>query len=117
MLKELYRMFDNRVGRPVRRCIGFLLVSCFFLGVVTLAMHHHDVSFQLKDCAICKAKISFPGTFSKIKPDLPLLAAAENHRSGAFNFTNSPIRTNPQRPFIASRLPNPFLNKAPPALS
>ena len=50
---------NNRSGTRIRRCIGLLLTSCFFLGVVALAMHHHDVSFQLKSCAICKAKTSF----------------------------------------------------------
>ena len=117
MLRESSKVFGNRIGRPVRRGIGFLLVSCFFLGVAALAMHHHDVSLQLKSCAICKTKTTFWGTSNKIKPDLPLAAAAENHHPGALRLTNSLIKTDPQRPFIASLLPRPFLNKAPPAIS
>ena len=111
------REFDNRNGTRIRRCIGMLLISCFFLGVVALAMHHHDVSFQLKSCAICKAKASFSGTLNKVKADLSVATATVSHSPEELYFTDSLTKTNHQTPFIASLLPNPFSNKAPPVIS
>jgi hypothetical protein len=108
---------DNRIGTRIRRCIGLLLTSCFFLGVVALAMHHHDAFFQLKSCAICKAKTSFSSTLNKVKADPPQTMATVNHCSEENYFSFSRIKFHHQTPFISSLLPNPFLNKAPPAIS
>jgi hypothetical protein len=108
---------DNRKGMRIRRGIGMLLTSCFFLGVVALAMHHHDAFFQLKSCAICKAKTSFSGTLYKVKADTPLIMSAVNNCSEETYFTFSRIKYHHQTPFVASLLPNPFLNKAPPLIS
>lgn len=108
---------DNRNGTHIRRGIILFLTSCFFLGVVALAIHHHDVFFQLKGCGICKAKISFSNTFSKVKADLPTIMAKVNHFSGEINFAFTRIKFCHQAPFIPSLLPNPFLNKAPPFIS
>ncbi len=105
------------IGTRIRRCIGILLTSCFFLGVVALAMHHHDIFFQFKNCAICKAKTSFSGTLNKIAADPPPPIAAISHCSEEIYFTFSRIKFHHQAPFIASLLPNPFLNKAPPFIS
>jgi len=108
---------NHRSGTRIRRCIGLLLTSCFFLGVVALAMHHHDAFFQLKSCAICKAKTSFSGTLNKGKADLPVSIETVNHCSEGIYFTFSRIEFHHQTPFIASLLPNLFLNKAPPFIS
>lgn len=108
---------NNCSGKRIRRCIGLLLTSCFFLGVVALAMHHHDAFFQLKSCAICKAKASFLSTLNKVKADPPLIMATVNHCSEEIYFTFSLMKYRHQIPFIASLLPNPFLNKAPPFIS
>lgn len=117
MFMEMVQTFTDRIVRPARRGIGLLLATCFFLGVVALAMHHHDISFQLKGCAICKAKTVFSGTFSKVKADLPAATAAVSHCREGFYFADSRITKNSYRaPFIALLLPNPFLNKAPPAI-
>lgn len=117
MITEIVKVFNDSIIRLARRCIGLLPVSCFFLGVVALAMHHHDVSFQLKSCAICKAKTSFSGTLNKVKADLPFATATVSHCPEKLYFTDSRIKTNHQTLFIASLLPNPFLNKAPPVIS
>jgi hypothetical protein len=108
---------NNRGGTRIWRCIGLLLTSCFFLGVVSLAMHHHDPIFQLKSCAICKAKTSLSGTINKDKADSPLITATTNRCSEEIYFTFSRIEFHHETPFIASLLPNPFLNKAPPFIS
>lgn len=117
MITEIVKVFKDSIGRPVRRFIGLFLTSCFFMGVVGLAMHHHDISFQLKSCAICKAKTSFSGTLNRVKVDPPLATARVSHCSEELYFTDSRIKTNHKTPFIASLQPNPYLNKAPPAIS
>jgi hypothetical protein len=108
---------NHRNGTRIRRGIGLLLTSCFFLGMAALAMHHHDAFFQLKGCAICKAKTSFSSTLNKVKADLPVSTETVSHASRAIYFTFSRIKHHHQAPFIASLLPNPFLNKAPPFIS
>lgn len=117
MLRESYQLFDNHIGRPIGRCSGFLLVVCFFLGAAALAMHHHDVPLQLKGCAICKVKASFSGTFSKIAVDFPAVTAASGHGQTVLDFTACLIQATRQSSFITALLPNPFLNRAPPAIS
>jgi hypothetical protein len=112
-----FRKSDNRNGTRIRRGIGLFLTSCFFLGVVALAIHHHDVFFQLKSCAVCNAKTSISNMFSKVKADLPTIMATVNHFSGEINFAFTRIKFCHQAPFIPSLLPNPFLNKAPPFIS
>ena len=79
MITEIVKVLKDSIGRPVRRCIGLLPALFLFLGVVALAMYHHDVSFQLKSCAICKAKTSFSGILNKVKADLPFTTAIVNH--------------------------------------
>jgi len=108
---------NNHIGTRIRRGIGLLLTSCFFLGVVALAMHHHDAFFQLKNCAICKAKTSFSGALNKVTADDPLSVATVSHFSAEIYFSFSRIILHYQTPFIASLLPSPFFNKAPPFIS
>jgi hypothetical protein len=81
----------NRGGTHMWRCVGLLLTSFFFLGVVSLAMHHHAPIFQLKSCAICKAKTSLSGTLNKDKADSLLITATTSHCSEEIYFTFSRI--------------------------
>jgi hypothetical protein len=111
---KISREPKNRNGTRIRRCIGLLLTSCFFLGVVAFAMHHHNVAFQFKSCTICKAKASFLGTLNKVKADLPVSIETVNHSSAQIYFTFCGIKYFHHKPFISSLLPNPLLNKAPP---
>jgi hypothetical protein len=114
---KTFQNSNSHVRSRIRRWIGLLLTSCFFLGVVALAMHHHDVFFQLKSCAICKAKTSFQGTSNKITGDPPLSVATASHCPEAIYFTFSRNTFHYQTPFIASLLPNLFLNRAPPSVA
>ncbi|MDA8123813.1 MAG: hypothetical protein M0009_01310 [Deltaproteobacteria bacterium] len=116
MIKEL-KTFCNRIDKASRRGTGLLLAVCFFTGLAALALHHHDISFQLKSCAICKAKTSLSGTLNKVKADFPAATATVQHCPAGFDLTDSRIATNQPKPFIASLSPNPFLNKAPPVIS
>jgi hypothetical protein len=106
---------NNRDGTHIWRFIGLFLTSYFFLGVISLAMH--DPIFQLKSCAICKAKTLLSGTLNKDKADSPLTKETVNHCSEEIYFTFSRIEFHHETPFIASLLPNPYLNKAPPFIS
>jgi hypothetical protein len=108
---------NNHIGTRIRRGIDLLLASCFFLGVVALAMHHHDAFFQLKNCAICKAKTSFSGTLNKVMADHPPSIATVSHVSAEVYFSFSRIILGHQTPFIATLRSNPFSNKAPPCIS
>jgi hypothetical protein len=114
---KTYREPNNLSGTHIRRCICLLLTSFFFLGVVALAMHHHDAFFPLKNCTICKAKTSFSSVLNKIKADPPITMVTVNQCSEEIYFTFPGIKFYYQAPFIASLLPNPFLNKAPPFVS
>jgi hypothetical protein len=117
MIMKTFKELNNLSGPNIRRGIGLLLSSCFFLGMIALTMHHHDVFFPLKNCAICKAKTTLSGTVNKIKADPPLSIASVSHRPEAIYRTSSRISFHYQTPFIASFLPNPFLNKAPPSIA
>jgi hypothetical protein len=114
---KTFKELINLSGTHIRRGIGLLLSSCFFLGVIALTMHHHDAFFPLKNCAICKAKTSLSSTVNKIKADPPLSIVTVSHRPGAIYRTSSRMSFHYQTPFIASFLPNPFLNKAPPFIA
>ncbi len=108
---------NDCMATRIRKCMGLLLTLCFFLGVVALALHHHDAFFQLKSCAICKAKTSFSGTLNKVQVDPPLSLTTVNHYCEEIYYNYFRIHFHHQTPFIASLLPNPFLNKAPPFIS
>jgi hypothetical protein len=117
MIMKIAKETDNHIGTQIRRCIGLLLTSCFFLGAVAFAMHHNDAVFQLRNCTICKAKASFSGALNKVSADSSLSMATVTHCSGEIYFTFSWLKSRHQTPFIASLLPDLFLNKAPPFIS
>jgi hypothetical protein len=117
MIIKTSKESPNRDGTRIRRGMGLLLTSCFFLGVISLAMHHHNPMFQLKSCAICKAKTSLSGTLNKDKADPPLAMAWVDHYSEESHLSFFRIEFHYQTPFIASLLPSLFLNKAPPFIS
>jgi hypothetical protein len=112
MIQPFQKFHDS-----IRRGLCLLVSSCFLLGMFALALHHHDGFFQVKNCVICKAKASLSGTISKVKADIPAAIAALSHSSALIYLTFSRISFRHQPLFIASLLPNPFLNKAPPFIS
>jgi hypothetical protein len=117
MVKKLGRAFNDAVGRIGRRGTCLLLVACFFMCVVALALHHHDVPLQLKSCSICKAKGSLSWALGKIKADLPAMAATAVLRPKGL--CDGVLRLSQDSPnlIVTPSLSNPFLNKAPPVLS
>ena len=114
---KIFRGYDDHYKTQLRSWIGLFVVSCFFLGMVSLATPLHDTSFLLKSCSICKAQASTSSTRNKIKMDLPLSAATDNQPSWDFYPPLSQIQYNHQTPFIPALLPHAFFNKAPPYLS
>jgi hypothetical protein len=112
MMKPLRKLKDR-----FKNCMGLLLTVAFFLGVVALALHHHDAFFPLKSCAICKAKASLAGTLSKIKADHPLLTAAVNHDCRGISLAVSWMRFDHQTPFVEPLFFHRLSNKAPPSIS
>jgi hypothetical protein len=97
--------------------IVLLSLSGFFLAILAVAFHHHDNTFLLRSCSICKVKTSITGTKSKNQIDsapavmvvspgmvevFPLLATAVHQIT--------PI-------FISSQLAYIYPNKAPPVRS
>jgi hypothetical protein len=117
MIMNITQEPDNRSGSRSQRFISLFLTACFFLGAVALAMHHHDFSFQLRSCDICKAKASFLRTLNNVNADLPVAIESVSHSSEEIYFTFYRITYHHQTPFISSLLPDPLLNKAPPFIS
>jgi hypothetical protein len=68
MNKENLRQITTMNNPWIKKIILLFLLS-YFSGVIALSLHHHNNSFLLPTCSICKAKTSFAGTFSKTKVD------------------------------------------------
>ncbi|MBP8984310.1 MAG: hypothetical protein KBG12_00970 [Syntrophobacterales bacterium] len=111
---RVLREHDNHFITPFRSWFGLFLASCFAMGLVALAMHHHDAYFLLKNCAICKAKTSLSATISKIKADISASAVIESHNAADVYLTSSRLKNNHPTPFVVLLLPNSFFNKSPP---
>ena len=92
----------------------FLSLLGFFLAVVVYSLHHHDNSFSLPTCSICKAKNSISGTFSKIKVDAsPPVANLHLMTSTIFLYLSG-ILPDKKTVFIDSQIAVTYPNKAPP---
>ena len=65
--RQLYNLSQRYV--PLKRNVMLASLIFFLLSVVVYAFHHHDQSFSLASCSICKVKISLSGSFSKNKID------------------------------------------------
>lgn len=114
---KIFKEPGHCIGVRIRKCIGLLVASFFFLGVVAFTLHHNNVPLQLKSCAICKVKTSFSISFSKIKADIAQAIPAANRAGEEIYFTDPRGPLDHQAPVIASLSFPPFFNKAPPYLS
>ena len=94
--------------------IVFLSLLGFFLAVMAISLHHHDKSFSLPTCSICKVKISLSGTFSKIKVDSAPAAASLHLLFITIFLCLSGILSDKQTVFIDSQIAVTYPNKAPP---
>ena len=94
--------------------VVFLSLFGFFLGVAAISFHHHDNSFFLPACSICKVKTSLSGTFSKIKINTVPAVASGYFLLTAFILCLSGIMPNGKSILIHSRIVETFPNKASP---
>jgi hypothetical protein len=97
--------------------IVLLSMAGFFLAILAIAFHHHDNSFLLTSCSICKVKTSLSGTFSKNKIDVAPAVAAISLGSAAIFLSSSAVVPGTTTIFISYQVAYIYPNKAPPARS
>lgn len=97
--------------------IIFLSLTGFILAITAVAFHHHDNSFLLRNCSLCKVKTSISGTFSKNNVDSTPAADGFHLSSMVIFLFLSGIINAGKSNFIDSPIAFSYLNKAPPARS
>lgn len=102
---------------PLIKKIVLLSMVGFFLAIIAVAFHHHDRSFILTSCSICKVKSSLSGTFNKNKIDAAPAVAAISLGSTAIFLALSTVVPGATTIFISSHVAYIYPNKAPPAKS
>ena len=86
----------------------------FFLAVMVVSLHHHDNSFTVPTCSICKLKTSLNGTFSKIRVDSGPTVASLHFLLITIFLCLSGILHENKTIFIDSQIAVTYPNKAPP---
>jgi len=99
---------------PLIKKIVFLSLLVFFLAVMAISLHHHDNSFSLSTCSICKVKTSLSGTSSKINVDSAPAAVSFHLFFITIFLCLSGILSDKQTVFIDSQIAVTYPNKAPP---
>jgi hypothetical protein len=102
---------------PLIKKIIFLSLFGFSLAVMAVSLHHHDKSFSLPTCSICKVKTSLSGTFSKIKVDSDPAVASIHLLLITIFLCLSGILPDKQTVLIDSQIAVAYPNKAPPPRS
>ena len=92
----------------------FFSLSGFLLAVLAISFHHHDSSFLLRSCSICKVKTSLSGTFNKVKVDSAPAVVSLHFFSIAIFLCLSGILPDKKTVFIDSQIAVTYPNKAPP---
>jgi hypothetical protein len=86
----------------------------FILAVLAISLHHHDNSFSLPTCSICKVKTSISGTFNKIKTNYDPTAASLTILLTMIFLSLSDISPDRNTIFIDFQVAVTYPNKAPP---
>ena len=102
---------------PLIKKIVLLSMTGFFLAILAVAFHHHDRSFLLTSCSICKVKTSISGTFSKNKIDTPPAVAVLSPGQAAIFLSSTIAIPETTAIFISSQVVYVYPNKAPPVRS
>jgi hypothetical protein len=102
---------------PLIKKIVFLSLPGFFLAIMAISLHHHDNSFSLPTCSICKAKTSLSGTVSKVKIDSAPIVTSFHLLLTTILLSLSGILSDKQTVFIDSQIAVTYPNKAPPPRS
>jgi len=100
---------------PLTKKIVLLSMAGFFLAILAVAFHHHDRSFLLTSCSICKVKTSLSGTFNKNKIDSPPAVAVISPGPAAIFLSSTAVVPETTTIFISSQADDIYPNKAPPA--
>ena len=99
---------------PQMKKVIFLSLFGFFLAVMAFSLHHHDNSFSLPTCSICKVKTSISGTFSKITfASTPPVANLHLSSIAVFLYFSG-ILPDKKTVFVDSQIAATYPNKAPP---
>jgi hypothetical protein len=105
-------MHHSRIKRII-----LLSLSVFFLAILAMAFHHHDNTFLLTSCSICKVKTSISGTMSKYKIDsAPAVTVVSLGLVVVFPLLATVVHENTTI-FISSQIAYIYPNKAPPVRS
>ena len=102
---------------PLIKKIVLLSMAGFFLAILAVAFHHHDRSFLLTSCSICKVKTSISGTFNKNKIDSPPAVAVISLGSAAIFLSSTLVVPENTAICMSSQVGYIYPNKAPPARS
>jgi hypothetical protein len=113
MFKKTIRRYKT-MYRPLIKKVVFFTLFGFFLAVLAISLHHHDNSFSLPTCSICKIKTSISGTFSKINIDSAPAIAGIHLFSMLILLCLSGILPDRKTVFIDSQIAVTYPNKAPP---
>ncbi|MFA5180990.1 MAG: hypothetical protein WC405_06685 [Syntrophales bacterium] len=97
--------------------IVLLSMAGFFLAILAVAFHHHDRSFLLASCSICKVKTSISGSFNKNNIDSPPAVAVIPSGVAAIFFSSTMVVPETTTILISSQVAYIYPNKAPPARS
>ena len=100
----------------VKRVI-LLTLSGLFLTVFAVAFHHHDNTFLLTSCPICKVKTAISGTMSKYKIDAVPAVTLVPIGLTAVSFLSTAVIHEDKTIFISSQVAYFYPNKAPPVRS
>lgn len=92
----------------------FLSLAGFFLGIMSITLHHHDNRFLQVGCSFCKVKISFSGTIHKGKTPNTPAALIFCISLAVVSLRPSKILPAPQTFFYKRRIAETYPNKAPP---
>jgi len=105
------------MGLSLIKKIVLLSMAGFFMAILAIAFHHHDNSFILTSCSLCKVKSSISGTFSKNKIDVPPAVAVISPGLAGIFLLSSFVVIETTTIFISSQRDDIYPNKAPPARS
>jgi len=97
--------------------IVLLSLSGFFLAILAVAFHHHDNTFLLRSCSICKVKTSISGTMSKNQIDsAPAVTVVSPGMVAVFPLLATTVHQITPL-FVSSQIAYIYPNKAPPVRS
>jgi hypothetical protein len=103
--------------RSIMKSIVLLALAGFIMVIVAIAFHYHNNAFLLRNCSICKVKVSISDSVNKSNVDSAPAAAGFLLSSIAIILYFSGIINSRKSIFIDFPIAFTWLNKAPPLQS